>query len=452
MEVELEYGAGTNDRSKFYPIEPTPLAVDLDGDGIEELVVPQNLVKEGLLAVVFKGPAGFRLQSVNTGFEGGITALGRLPDGGHYPADPHRRRRALQQHPEDLRRDAAHHDRAAGVIELPVTAALGRIARGSPDAAHQGRARRARHPARRGSTLAAGRGGCAPDLRSVRLREIRRPPLRAHRAVRARDRRRDGHRQEGDVHLRGQGRRVADAAPGGDRRRCCAPTSSTASTSSRSRSGSTPWGRCSATSARRRVATGNSTRSTSRPSARSTRRSTPRSSAMLIDFFGALGLGGPARRCTSTRSATRGRGRPTSSRLVDYLTPLGGSSARECQERLDAQPAARARLQGAGLPARHRQGAVDPRLALARRAEHFEQRAAISTPWGGATRSIRGSSAASTTTCARPSRSRPRTSARRTPSRAADATTGSSSSSAGRRIPGSGSPSAWSASVLLPGR
>jgi len=76
MEVEQQIGAGPTARNKFYKIEPTPLAVDLDGDGIEELVVPQNLVKEGLLAVVFKGPAGFRLQSVNTGFEGGITALG----------------------------------------------------------------------------------------------------------------------------------------------------------------------------------------------------------------------------------------------------------------------------------------------------------------------------------------------------------------------------------------
>jgi hypothetical protein len=63
-------------RSKFYKMEPAPVAVDLDGDGIEELVVPQNLVKEGLLAVVFKGPAGFRMQSVESGFEGPITALG----------------------------------------------------------------------------------------------------------------------------------------------------------------------------------------------------------------------------------------------------------------------------------------------------------------------------------------------------------------------------------------
>ncbi|HEX9746921.1 MAG TPA: VCBS repeat-containing protein [Methylomirabilota bacterium] len=64
------------DRSKFFKIEPTPLAVDLDGDGIDELIVPQNVVREGLLAVVFRGPAGFRLQSINSGFEGGITSLG----------------------------------------------------------------------------------------------------------------------------------------------------------------------------------------------------------------------------------------------------------------------------------------------------------------------------------------------------------------------------------------
>jgi hypothetical protein len=62
--------------TKFYKIEPAPLSVDLDGDGIEEIVVPQNLVKEGLLAIVFKGPAGYRLQSIDTRFEGGITALG----------------------------------------------------------------------------------------------------------------------------------------------------------------------------------------------------------------------------------------------------------------------------------------------------------------------------------------------------------------------------------------
>ncbi len=73
--VDALHSART-ERSKFFKIEPTPLAVDLDGDGVDELIVPQNLVREGLLAVVFKGPAGFRLQSISSGFEGGITCLG----------------------------------------------------------------------------------------------------------------------------------------------------------------------------------------------------------------------------------------------------------------------------------------------------------------------------------------------------------------------------------------
>jgi hypothetical protein len=76
--VELfgAYYASRAGRSTFFKIAPTPLAVDLDGDGIDELLIPQNQVKEGLLAVVFKGPVGLRLQSINTGFEGGITCLG----------------------------------------------------------------------------------------------------------------------------------------------------------------------------------------------------------------------------------------------------------------------------------------------------------------------------------------------------------------------------------------
>jgi hypothetical protein len=78
MTVELVDAnrSSKTERSKFFKIEPTPLAVDLDGDGIDELIVPQNLVREGLLAVVFKGPVGFRLQSINSGFEGAITCLG----------------------------------------------------------------------------------------------------------------------------------------------------------------------------------------------------------------------------------------------------------------------------------------------------------------------------------------------------------------------------------------
>src|SRR5262249_60968490 len=73
--------AGTTARSprtEFINIEPVPVAVDLDGDGIEEIVVPQNQL-EGHLGVLFRGPAGYRFQSINSGFEGTITALGAIP-------------------------------------------------------------------------------------------------------------------------------------------------------------------------------------------------------------------------------------------------------------------------------------------------------------------------------------------------------------------------------------
>ena len=65
-------------RTYIYYTQPTPLAIDLDGDGVDEIVVPQNQVP-GRLAVVFKGPAGYRFQSVNSGFEGTITGLGAIP-------------------------------------------------------------------------------------------------------------------------------------------------------------------------------------------------------------------------------------------------------------------------------------------------------------------------------------------------------------------------------------
>ena len=56
-------------------MEAMPLSVDLDGDGIEEIIAPITQVP-GQLAVVFRGPAGYRLQAVNTGFEGAITGMG----------------------------------------------------------------------------------------------------------------------------------------------------------------------------------------------------------------------------------------------------------------------------------------------------------------------------------------------------------------------------------------
>lgn len=79
--VKLEVGLpniSRGGRSIFVHTEPMPLPVDLDGDGVDEIVVPQN-EHEGMLAIVYKGPAGFRVQSINSGFEGTITAFGAVP-------------------------------------------------------------------------------------------------------------------------------------------------------------------------------------------------------------------------------------------------------------------------------------------------------------------------------------------------------------------------------------
>jgi hypothetical protein len=74
VDTQIERGG----RTYIYYTEPNPVSIDLDGDGIEEVVVVQNQVP-GRMAVVFKGPAGFRFQSVNSGFEGTITGLGAIP-------------------------------------------------------------------------------------------------------------------------------------------------------------------------------------------------------------------------------------------------------------------------------------------------------------------------------------------------------------------------------------
>src|SRR5260370_4443829 len=89
LKVELlnAYQSARMDRSKVYKIEPTPLAVDPDGDGIDALVVPQNAVPEGLLAVGFQGPPGLRLHPIKPGFEGGITC--READTTEHPGQPH---------------------------------------------------------------------------------------------------------------------------------------------------------------------------------------------------------------------------------------------------------------------------------------------------------------------------------------------------------------------------
>ena len=74
VETQVERGG----RTYVYSPEPMPLSVDLDGDGIEEIVVPQNQIP-GRLGVIYKGPAGYRFQTVNSGFEGTVMALGAVP-------------------------------------------------------------------------------------------------------------------------------------------------------------------------------------------------------------------------------------------------------------------------------------------------------------------------------------------------------------------------------------
>ena len=64
---------------KFVRMEPNPLAVDLDGDGIQEIVVPVNDEEAGRLVVVFLGPTGLRTQVVASGSEGVVTGLGVVP-------------------------------------------------------------------------------------------------------------------------------------------------------------------------------------------------------------------------------------------------------------------------------------------------------------------------------------------------------------------------------------
>jgi hypothetical protein len=84
LKVELINKTIRDGISKFYSLEPTPLAVDLDGDGIEEIVVPQNQIP-GLLAVMYRSSAGVRFQQVNSGFEGLISGVGGIKSAGEEP-------------------------------------------------------------------------------------------------------------------------------------------------------------------------------------------------------------------------------------------------------------------------------------------------------------------------------------------------------------------------------
>jgi hypothetical protein len=77
VRTHIESRAGG--KSFFYQMEPTPLAIDLDGDGIQEIVVPINKDEDGVIAVVYRTAAGMRFQQVKSGFEGIIGGFGAIP-------------------------------------------------------------------------------------------------------------------------------------------------------------------------------------------------------------------------------------------------------------------------------------------------------------------------------------------------------------------------------------
>jgi len=83
-QARLEIMQGRTAVDKFFRMMSNPLAVDLDGDGIQEIVVPVNDEEAGRLVVVFRGPTGLRTQVVASGSEGLVTGMGAIPgaDGG----------------------------------------------------------------------------------------------------------------------------------------------------------------------------------------------------------------------------------------------------------------------------------------------------------------------------------------------------------------------------------
>ncbi len=77
-QAHTEYFALRTTLDKFIKLEPNPVPVDLDGDGVEEIIVPVNEQGGGMMAVVFRGPSGYRMQVVSSGVEGIISGLGAI--------------------------------------------------------------------------------------------------------------------------------------------------------------------------------------------------------------------------------------------------------------------------------------------------------------------------------------------------------------------------------------
>ena len=118
MELELEYGGGWQRAQQVLLQDRADAAGRRPRRGRDRRARSSRRTssRRGCWPWCSRAPPAYRLQSVNTGFEGGITALGafRTEDSTQPTLIAHRG--ALHQYPEDLRRDPGHHDRAAGVV------------------------------------------------------------------------------------------------------------------------------------------------------------------------------------------------------------------------------------------------------------------------------------------------------------------------------------------------
>ena len=262
--------------------------------------------------------------------------------------------------------------------------------------------------------------------------------VRGDRPVRAWRRRGDRHRAQGDVHVRRQGRTLADAAPRGHRADLPRSTSSTACTS-----WPQPvklWYYCPMFRYERPQA--GRYREHYQLGAEALGSADPAVDAEVIAAARRASSPSSASRACAWRStawATRACRPAYVAELRDYLRGREAELCGDCRERIDAEPAAHVRLQGRVVPRGDRRGAAHRRPPVRRLPRALRRRARAAARASGSSRSSTSAScAASTTTRAPPSSSAPTASAPRAASAAAAATTASSSRSAGQPTPGVG--------------
>lgn len=77
LRLEASQRTARTGQNLFYTVEPMPLAVDLDGDGVDEILIPQDEVS-GTIAVLSRSRTGYRVQTLTTGREETVTGLGAI--------------------------------------------------------------------------------------------------------------------------------------------------------------------------------------------------------------------------------------------------------------------------------------------------------------------------------------------------------------------------------------